>query len=109
MVNVMNTLPQPIDKFLEEMTFDFDFGPGLAAGFRKAFIAIDREADDNYHALQFMQVVSHIASLPSVRARFEAIDHVATAPKGNITVTVKKLTAPGGPIEVAIKENKTCR
>jgi hypothetical protein len=104
-----STLPQPIEKFLEEMTFDFDFGAGLAAGFRKAFTAIDKEADDNYHAMQFMQVIAHIASLPcSVRARFEAIDHVATAPKGNITVTVKKLTAPGGPIEIVIGEQK-CR
>jgi hypothetical protein len=109
MVNTMSTLPQPLEKYLEEMTFHFEFGAGLAAGFRKAFTAIDKEADDNPHALSFMQVIAHIAAQPcSVRARFEAIDHVARAPKGNITVTVKKLTAPGGPIEVIIGEQK-CR
>ena len=86
----MRTLPPPLEMFLTEMGQDLGFGPELANGFRKAFDAIDREGDDNPDALKFMQAIGMICAQPySVRERFEAIDMVATQPKGRVSVTIK--------------------
>jgi hypothetical protein len=76
---------------LAELEVDPAFGPEIVEPLRTWFISLDREADDNPHALACLQCFAMIAAQPySARERFEAIDTVATAPKGPITVRIKR-------------------
>jgi hypothetical protein len=84
-------LPPPLIRLLGELMDDHAFGAEVVEPLCKWFTALDREGDDNPHALAAMQCFAMIAAQPyPARERFEAIDMVATAPKGPITVTIKR-------------------
>jgi hypothetical protein len=82
-------LPPPLVKLLVELEADHAFGEEVVAPFRKALVALDREADGNHDALQMLQAFSLIAAQPRpARDRFEDIAKIVNLPKGPTTVTI---------------------
>jgi hypothetical protein len=85
-----SALPPPLAELLDELADDHAFGEEVVAPFRAALIALDREADGNYDALQMLQAFSLIAAQPRpARDRFEDIAMIVNLPKGPTTVTIR--------------------
>jgi hypothetical protein len=85
------SLPPPIAALLAELATDHAFGPAAVAPLYHAFAALDREADDNWHASQLMQALALIATQPRpARARFEDIARIIGMSKGPTTITIAR-------------------
>jgi hypothetical protein len=89
------TLPRPVEAFLTELALDHAFGVEVVTPFHEALCALDREADDNPEALKMLQCLAVICGEVShpPRERLEAVRMVLNAPKGKITVTIKRAAA----------------
>jgi hypothetical protein len=89
MIDVI-ALPPPIERFLGELAADPWLGD-IADQFRRAFEATEREADDNWHAGEMMRAFGLIAEQPrSVRDRLADIAQIIDAPRGPITITIRR-------------------
>jgi hypothetical protein len=86
-------LSPPITAFLAEIAADPWLGD-IADQFRRAFEAIEREADDNWHAGEMMRAFGLIAEQPrTVRDRIADIAQIIDAPRGPIRVTIRRSAA----------------
>jgi hypothetical protein len=83
-------LPPPITAFLAEIAADPWLGD-IADQFRRALEATEREADDNWHAGEMMRAFGLIAEQKrSVRDRVADIAQIIDAPRGPITITIRR-------------------
>jgi hypothetical protein len=83
-------LSRPITAFLAEIAAD-PWLSEMAAPFRAAFEATEREADDNWHAGEMMRAFGLIAEQKrSVRDRIADIAQIIDAPRGPITITIRR-------------------
>jgi hypothetical protein len=83
-------LPPPIEHFLGELADDPWFCD-VAAQFRTAFEALERESDDNWHAGEMSRAFALIAEQPrTVRDRLADFAQIIDAPRGKIVVTIRR-------------------
>jgi hypothetical protein len=88
--NTMIALPPPIERLLGELGADPWLGD-MAAQFRTALEATEREADDNWHAGEMLRAFGLIAEQPRpLRDRLTDIFEILSMPKGRITVTIRR-------------------
>jgi hypothetical protein len=83
-------LSPPLARLCDELEAD-PWLSDMAAQFRTALEATEREADDNWHASEMMRAFGLIAEQKrSVRDRIADIAQIIDAPRGPIRVTIRR-------------------